>query len=122
MQNDPAANEFSSNTAQTGGIIYNVTIKVAGAIADDWVKWMKEEHMPDLLATGLFIESRLCRLLEQDESDGITFTAQYMCDSMEDYQEYLRRHAGAMRDKGIKKFGDQFIAFRTVMRVEGSIA
>jgi hypothetical protein len=121
MQNESTQNDLSG-TAVTGGIIYNVTIKVAQAVANDWVKWMKEEHMQDLLDTGLFIESRLCRLLEQDESDGITFIAQYMCDSMEDYEEYLRRHAPTMRDKGIKRFGDQFLAFRTVMRVEGSIA
>jgi len=99
-------------------IIYNVTLKVNSAIAEEWLRWMKEEHMPELLQTGLFFESRLCRLLEQDESDGITYSAQYLCDSMEDYQDYLRKYAPEMREKGIKKFGDQFIAFRSVMRVE----
>src|SRR4051812_43707164 len=64
-------------------IIYNVTVKVAHPIAAEWLRWMKDEHMPDILATGLFIESRLCRLLEQDETDGITYSAQYMCDSLE---------------------------------------
>lgn len=100
-------------------IIYNVTVKVGHAIAEAWVRWMKEEHMPDLLRTGLFIESRLCRLLEQDESDGVTYATMYMCDSLEDYHDYIREHAPAMREKGYKKFGDQFIAFRTVMQVEG---
>jgi hypothetical protein len=80
---------------------------------------MKEEHMPEILGTGLFIESRLCRLLEQDESDGITYSAQYMCDSLEDYHDYIRKHAPVMREKGQNKFGDQFIAFRSVMSVEG---
>ena len=75
--------------------------------------------MPELLKTGLFIESRLCRLLEQDESDGITYSAQYMCDSLEDYHDYLKKHAPLMREKSLKKFGDQMIAFRSVMRVEG---
>jgi len=100
-------------------IIYNVTIKVTYAIAAAWVKWMKEEHMGELIATGLFTSSRLSRLLEQDETDGITYIAQYFCDSMEDYNDYLREHAPAMREKGFKKFGNQMIAFRTVMQVEG---
>jgi hypothetical protein len=99
-------------------IIYNVTIKVTQKIAADWLRWMKEEHMPELLRTGLFIESRLCRLLEQDESDGITYIAQYYADSLEDYNDYIKGHAAAFRDKGLKKFGDQFIAFRTLMQVE----
>lgn len=118
MQNEQTSDNFSS-AAETSGIIYNVTIKVDHAIAADWVKWMKEEHMPELLATGLFIESRLCRLLEQDEADGVTYIAQYMCDSLDDYHDYIRVHAPVLREKGIKKFGEQFIAFRTVMRVEG---
>ncbi len=99
--------------------IYNVTIKVQGLIAEDWTRWMLREHMPELLATGIFIDARLCRLLEQDETDGVTFSAQYTCDSLEDYHEYISSHAPAMRDKGIKKWGDGFVAFRTVMQVEG---
>lgn len=99
-------------------IIYNVTSKISPAIAVEWLRWMKEEHVPDLLRTGLFIDTRICRLLEQDESEGVTFTAQYTCDSMEDYHEYLRSHAPAMREKALKKFGDQYLAFRTVMQVE----
>lgn len=100
-------------------IIYNVTVKVGRGIAAEWLRWMKEEHMNELLATGLFTSSRLSRLLEQDESDGITYIAQYFCDSLEDYNDYMREHAPTMRDKSLKKFGDQVIAFRTVMEVEG---
>jgi hypothetical protein len=100
-------------------IIYNVTVKVAPHVASEWVRWMKEEHMPELLRTGLFIDSRLCRLLEQDDTEGITYSAQYMCDSLEDYHDYVRKHAPAMREKGLQKFGDKTIAFRSVMRVEG---
>ncbi|MEI8280067.1 MAG: DUF4286 family protein [Bacteroidota bacterium] len=99
-------------------IIYNVTVKVTHAIQEQWVHWMKQEHMPELMRTGLFIDSRLCRLLEQDDADGVTYIAQYFCDNMEYYNTYISEHAPLMREKGFKKFGDQFIAFRTVMQVE----
>lgn len=99
-------------------IIYNVTIKLSQEITDEWLRWMKEEHMPELLKTGLFTESRLCRLLEQDDSEGPTFSAQYTCDSLEDYQEYINSYSQIMREKGLKKFGNKFIAFRSVMAVE----
>ena len=100
-------------------IIYNVTIKLEKGIEKEWVEWMKQEHMPELLRTGLFVDSRLCRLLEQDEHEGKTYVAQYFCDSMEHYQTYISEYAQKMRDKGFKRFGNQFIAFRTVMAVEG---
>ncbi len=99
-------------------IIYNVTVKVTHAIQEQWVHWMKQEHMPELMRTGLFVDCRLCRLLEQDEAEGITYIAQYYCDNLEHYNTYISEHAPLMREKGFKKFGDQFIAFRTVMEVE----
>jgi len=98
-------------------IIYNVTIKVEHDIVQDWIQWMKEEHIPDLLTTGLFTDTRLCRLLEQDETDGVTFSAQYTCASIAEYHKYINEHAQEMRDRGLKRFAGKFIAFRSVMEV-----
>ncbi|MCW3122207.1 MAG: hypothetical protein JWQ38_1699 [Flavipsychrobacter sp.] len=98
-------------------IIYNVTIKVEADAADSWVEWMKGEHMPEVLALGLFTDCRLSRLLEQDELEGITYAAQYFCDSMTEYNTYIDKHAEGMRDKSFKRFGGKFVAFRTVMEV-----
>ncbi len=98
-------------------IIYNVTVKVEAATADEWVKWMKEEHMADVLNTGLFVDCRLCRLLEQDETEGVTYTAQYFCETIGHYNKYIDEHAMAMREKGFKLFGGKFVAFRTVMEI-----
>ncbi len=100
-------------------IIYNVTVKVDADVAREWVQWMKEEHIPDLMKTGLFVDYRLCRLLEQDETEGITYSAQYFCDSMEHYHTYIAEYAPKMRDKGFQRFGSSFLAFRSVMKVEG---
>lgn len=99
-------------------IIYNVTVKITLDSADEWVAWMKEEHMPELMKTGLFTDSRLCRLLEQDETDGRTYAAQYFCNSIDDYNTYIDKYAQGMRDKGFTRFGSRFVAFRTVMEVE----
>jgi hypothetical protein len=98
-------------------IIYNVTVKVEPSSAEDWLKWMQEEHLQDMMNTGLFSDYRLCRLMEQDESDGISFVVQYHTDSVENYQSYIEEHAPQMRQKGLSKFGDKFVAFRTVMQV-----
>ncbi len=98
-------------------IIYNVTIKVENSVADAWVSWMKTAHMADLMSTGLFVDCRLCRLLEQDELEGVTFVAQYFCESIDQYNNYIDKYSEIMRDKGFKLFGGKFVAFRTVMEV-----
>ena len=99
-------------------IIYNVTVKVDNSIAGAWLDWMKKEHIPDLMRTGLFLDYRLSKLLEQDETEGITYTVQYFCESLERYHTYIAEHAQRMRDEGINRFGSAFVAFRTIMEVE----
>ena len=98
-------------------IIYNVTVKVDNDVADAWVAWMKSAHMADLMDTGLFIDCRLCWLLEQDETEGVTYAAQYFLEGMDQYNEYIDNHAVIMREKGFKMFGGKFAAFRTVMEI-----
>jgi len=73
--------------------------------------------MPELMHTGLFVDCRLCRLLEQDEADGVTYTAQYFCEGMEQYNQYIALHAEKMRNKGFMLFGGKFVAFRTIMEI-----
>ena len=96
-------------------ILYNVTIKIEVDSEGAWVAWMRDEHMPDLLKTGLFLSYRLSRLLEQEESDGVTYSAQYACATMDDYNAYIARHADSMREKALMRFAGKFVAFRSVM-------
>lgn len=98
-------------------IIYNVTIKVNPEVAEAWLAWMKQEHLDEMMGTGLFTDYRLARLMEQEEGDGITYVVQYHCDSLEHYESYLKEHADKMRQKGLDKFGNRFVAFRSMMEL-----
>ena len=40
-------------------IIYNVTIKVEGKIAEAWLHWLLDEHIPDVIQTNCFIDYKL---------------------------------------------------------------
>ena len=98
-------------------IIYNVTIKVEHSIAADWLTWLKEEHIPDIISTGCFTHASILRLLEVDDTEGRTYAVQYHAESEMPYNLYIEKFADEMRKKGTDKWGNQFIAFRTVMEV-----
>lgn len=98
-------------------IIYNVTIKPDWSIHDEWVKWMKEEHIPEMLATQQFYDFRMLRLLEVDDAEGPTYAIQYNAHTLEDYKRYIAEFAPAQRQKGLDKWGNKFIAFRSVMQI-----
>lgn len=98
-------------------IIYNVTIKTTPEIANEYLDWLQTTHLIEMMQTGLFSDYRLCRLIDPVDDDGVTFTIQYHCDSMENYQSYIDEHSQKMRERGLNKFGNRFIAFRTVMEI-----
>ena len=98
-------------------IIYNVTIKIANAIHTGWLQWLKEEHIPEVIQTGCFTYATILRLLEVDDTEGPTYAIQYFAESKGLYNKYIESHAPIMRQKSFDKWGNQFIAFRTVMQV-----
>lgn len=98
-------------------IIYNVTVKVEHAIAAQWLAWLKEEHIPDILLTGCFTHASVLHLLETDDTEGSTYAVQYHTAEKTSYDRYIENFSGVMRKKAIDKWGSQFIAFRSVMEV-----
>lgn len=97
--------------------IYNVTIKLDNSIHEAWVKWMHEEHLPGIMNTGCFEKFQFVRLLDIDESEGPTYAVQYYAISKAQYNRYIDLYAANMRKASTDKWGDRFIAFRTLMEV-----
>ena len=53
-------------------IIYNVTVNVDESIHHDWLKWMQNKHINDVLATGLFTNAKMVRVVVEEEMGGTT--------------------------------------------------
>lgn len=98
-------------------LIYNVTVKVSHAIEANWLQWMQEEHMNEVIATGCFTHARLLQLLDADDEAGVTYAVQYEAPDRAHYERYIHSYADSMRKKGFDRWGDGFIAFRTLMQV-----
>lgn len=105
------------NRNDEGAVVYNVTTKASRAIADQWLSWLKKEHIPDIIGTGCFTYATILQLIEVDESEGLTYAVQYHAESKTLYNRYIETFAESMRKKAIEKWGDQFISFRSVLRV-----
>jgi hypothetical protein len=96
-------------------IVYNITCKVRWDILEGWLVWQLEEQIPATLATGLVDGYKLYRLLEQDEEEGPTFVIQFLTTSRERYHQFSTEFEPGLRQAGWEKWGDGFIAFRTLM-------
>lgn len=97
-------------------IIYNVTVKIEKSIEEEWIKWMKDIHVPDVMNTKLFLNYNICKLMIAEE-DGVTYAFQYFCKDMKSFETYQKEHAKALQADHTSRYQNQFVAFRTMMEV-----
>lgn len=97
-------------------IIYNVTINIEGAIEQEWLTWMQQEHIPEMIATGKFVKALMTKVLIEEEMGGVTYSVQYGCPSPEALQSYYDEDAERLRAQS-NRFAGKFVAFRTELEV-----
>ena len=97
-------------------IIYNVTVSLDASIKSDWLKWMQEVHIPEVMNTGMFIKAKIKRVLVESDSNN-TFAIAYTCSNMKDLHHYQIRYASELQKKHVVRYGDKAVAFRTIMEV-----
>ena len=96
-------------------ILYNVTVNIDPAVHEDWMLWMKTKHIPDVLATGMFTESRFLRVISTEEGEGFTYSVQYTAPTMEHYERYKSEFAPALQAEHTERYKNRFVAFRTLL-------
>jgi phosphoribosylamine-glycine ligase len=98
-------------------IIYNVTTNIHESVHEKWMIWMQHKHIPEMLATGKFSSAKMARVLIEEEMGGVTYSVQYATDGRETLQKYYQEDAPALREEGVKLFGDNMLSFRTELEV-----
>ena len=78
-------------------VLYSVTVNVVDEIHEEWLTWMREKHVPDVMNTGCFSMHKIMRLKEPKQ-DGHTYSFQYYCESHEKLKEYQTQYAPTLRD------------------------
>jgi hypothetical protein len=97
-------------------IIYNVTVSIDEAVHEEWLHWMRTTHIPDVMSTGLFLESRISKI-HAEEQGGMTYAIAYLAESMEILELYQREHAPRLQKDHSERYAGRFAAFRTFMEV-----
>ncbi len=95
-------------------ILYNVTVNIDLEKEREYVEWMKEVHIPEVMATGLFTESKFFKLLHEVE-EGVNYSAQYFAGSMDHIRQYQVDHAPELQQKLKDKFDGHYAAFRSLL-------
>ncbi len=96
--------------------VFNITTKVDYRISEDWVNWQKNENIPAMMETGVFVDFKFYKLLDQEDIEGFTYIIQYFITSLDLYDTYVHRYQQAFIRTSTDKWGNQIISFKTFMQ------
>ncbi len=98
-------------------ILYNVTISIDASSETEWLSWIRDTHIPDVIRTGYFKECKLCRLVGAEEQGGKTYAIMYTAYTEKGLLEYKAMHAQSLQNEHNVKFQGRFAAFRTELNI-----
>jgi len=96
--------------------IYTVTVTIKKDIEEEWVSWMNDVHLDQVMAAGYFSYRKLYKILIPSQTgDEVSFVVHYFTESLELYEEYAKKEASRLQAEHTKKFPGKFKAARSVM-------
>lgn len=96
-------------------ILYNITISIDKNVEEAWLSWMKTKHIPDMLATGMFKEHKMYKLLHSEGDTGITYAVQYFADSMDEIEVFQKRYAATLQEEHKAMFINKYVIYRSLL-------
>ena len=96
-------------------IIFNDTVIVEEAIHEKWLNWVKEVHIPAVMATGYFTSYKILTVIDSP-NEGVTYCIQYVTNSMENFSHFYSKHLHRLQAIHNQEFENQFVIFNTLMK------
>jgi hypothetical protein len=96
-------------------IIFNDTVIIEEAIQEKWLKWIKEVHIPAVMATGHFKSYQVLNVIDSP-NEGVTYCIQYHADGINDFNQFYSKHLHRLQEAHNQEFENQFVIFNTLMQ------
>ncbi len=96
-------------------LLYNITFGIDKGIEEEWIAWMKENYLPEVLKTGMFSDYKMYKVLTNDDETSVSYSIQCFSSSIEEVLRYLNEFAPALVEVHRARFKDQHVAFNTLL-------
>ncbi|MEO6150404.1 MAG: DUF4286 family protein [Mucilaginibacter sp.] len=95
-------------------IVYNETVIIEEATHRAWLKWMQEQQIPNIMATGCFTSHQILTVVDSP-NEGVTYCIQYLTDDIEKYNKFNEHHLPTFHQALNQRFENRFVMFNTLM-------
>lgn len=96
--------------------IYNITFNVEKEIEDEWLEYVKNTFIPQILSGGLLHSSLMSKIMV-DEVQGISYSIQFTADNQADIRKFIATELDQIINKLHLKFSPKMVYFATELQV-----
>ncbi|WP_158501970.1 DUF4286 family protein [Vitiosangium sp. GDMCC 1.1324] len=95
---------------------YAITLEVAPDSEPEWLRWMRELHIPEVLREPGFLRCRLWKDASRAQDGWVRYVAWYELTGQEAVERYLGGEAvKRLRADGVARFGSAMRATRATL-------
>ncbi len=99
-------------------LLFNVTVIVEEASATEWLEWMKEIHLPQLMQAETFVSHRILRIVDSP-NEGVSYCVQFIAEDEAKHQSFLDLHEQQFTAEIYAKYPNKLVIFSTLMEFVG---
>jgi Domain of unknown function (DUF4286) len=98
-------------------IIYAVQVTITDQAEANWLKFMLETHIPEVMQTHCFLAYEILRQTDFISRNESRYVIHYRCADLTILQQYFDTFATALREDVQKHFAGEFSAERFIYEV-----
>ena len=98
-------------------MLYIVHVLIDRDTQPQWEPWMRGHHIPEVLATGCFIQCIMARDEAADTDSQLGFRMTYQARDADAMTRYQQEHAPALQRDHTERFAGRFAARRELLKV-----
>lgn len=99
-------------------LLFNVTVIIEEASATDWLQWMKESHIPQLMDKECFVSYRLLKIVNSP-NEGLSYSIQFIAEDKARHQTFLDSHEQLFIAEMYNRYPNKLVTFTTLMEFVG---
>jgi len=97
-------------------LVYNETIIIEENSYTEWLEWMKNVHIPAIMATGYFESYKILNVVDSP-NEGITSCVQYYTATSENFNKFYNQHFNKFQSLHQQRYENRFVMYNTLMEV-----
>ena len=99
-------------------VILNTTYWVSDSRREEWLRWIREECIPAMLATGYFVEPQVAKVHAPDDGQGgSSYSVQFRAPDMTVVEAWMSKAGVETASRLAALFGEEVMGFSTVLEL-----